>query len=44
MAMVRIWKNFDIDIDAKVLDKVIVTLGPLCDEGDEIMVNSLLSG
>jgi len=37
-------ENFDIDIDAKVLDKVIVTLGPLCDEGDEIMVNSLLSG
>jgi hypothetical protein len=35
-------ENFDIDIDAKVLDNVIITLGPLCDEGDEIMVDSLL--
>ena len=33
---------FDIDINPKVLDNVVVTLGPLCDTGDEIVVDSLL--
>lgn len=34
--------DFYIDIDPKVLDNVVVTLGPLCNEGDEIVVDSLL--
>ncbi len=34
---------FDIDIDSKILDKIVVTLGPLCDEGDETIVDSLLN-
>jgi len=33
---------FDIDIDPKVLDNIQVTLGPLCNEGDHILVDSLL--
>jgi hypothetical protein len=33
---------FDIDINPKVLDNITVTLGPLCDNGDEIVVDSLL--
>lgn len=33
---------FDIDINPDVLDNVEVTLGPLCDTGDEILVDSLL--
>jgi len=33
---------FDVDINPNVLNKLIVTLGPLCDEGDEILVDSLL--
>lgn len=34
---------FDIEIDPAVIEKVTVTLGPLCDAGDEIIVDSLLA-
>lgn len=33
---------FDVDINPDVLNNIKVTLGPLCDEGDEILVDSLL--
>lgn len=33
---------FDLDIDPNVLDNIIVTLGPLCEEGDIVIVDSLL--
>jgi hypothetical protein len=33
---------YDIDIDPKVMDNIQVTLGPLCNEGDYILVDSLL--
>lgn len=33
---------FDIDINPDVLNKITVTMGPLCNGGDEIMVDSLL--
>jgi len=33
---------FDVDIDPEVLDNIIVTLGPLHNSGDEIVVKSLL--
>ncbi len=35
-------ESFDIDINPTVLDNINVTLGPLCDEGDKTMVESLL--
>jgi hypothetical protein len=35
-------KEFYIDIDPNVLENIVVTLGPLCNEGDEVVVDSLL--
>ena len=34
--------SFDVDLDPDVLDNVVVTLGPLCSEGDEVIVQALL--
>lgn len=33
---------FDVDINPDILNNIAVTLGPLCDESDEILVDSLL--
>lgn len=33
---------FDVDINPDILNNIDVTMGPLCDEGDEILVDSLL--
>jgi len=34
--------DFYVDIDPDVLENIVVTLGPLCNEGDEVVVDSLL--
>lgn len=34
---------FDVDINPEVLDKIIITTGPFCTDGDLIIVESLLS-
>lgn len=35
-------RYFDVDIDPEVLDNMVVTLGPLCTEGDRLIVQALL--